>query len=171
MESTVMIANIAFILAILAGVIMTIIGLPGNLIILLTGLLYGYYDHFDKMDYAILVIVLGIFIIAEIIEFVAGVVGAKKEKASKRAMFATFIGTIVGGIWGTAILPVLGSLLGALCGAFIATAVAEYSKTKDLDQAKRVGKSVLKGQIIAIIIKSTAAVSMAIILLYQLNWH
>lgn len=171
MESTVMIANIVFILAILAGVIMTIIGMPGNLIILLAGILYGYYDHFDKMDYAVLVIVLGIFVIAEIIEFIAGLVGAKKEKASKRAMFATFIGTIIGGIWGTAILPVIGSLLGALFGAFIATALAEYSKTKDLDQAKRVGKSVLKGQIIAIVIKSTAAVSMAIILLYQVNWH
>ena len=150
---------------------MTIMGLPGNTLIFLTGLAYGYYDHFEAMDYAILVIVFGIFIIGEMIDFVAGLIGAKKEKASKRAIFATFIGTIIGGIWGTAVLPVIGSLLGALLGAFVATALAEYSKTKDITQAKRVAKSVVKGQIFGILIKATAAVSMAIILGYQLKWQ
>lgn len=62
---------------------MTIMGLPGNTLILLTGLAYGYYDHFDRMDYAVLVIVFGIFIIGEIIEFISGLIGAKKKKHRK----------------------------------------------------------------------------------------
>lgn len=171
MEYTGTIMNIACILFVFGGVIMTIIGLPGNTLILLTGLVYGYYDHFENIDYAILVIVFGIYIIGGIIEFVAGLMSAKKEKASKRAMFALFIGTIVGGIWGTALLPIIGSLLGALLGAFVFTILAEYSKSKDMTQAKKVAKSVVKGQVFGIIIKSAAAISMAILLIYQLKWQ
>lgn len=171
MEYTGTIMNIACILFIFGGIIMTIIGLPGNTLILLSGLAYGYYDHFENIDYAILVIVFGIYIIGEIIEFVAGLMSAKKEKASKRAMLALFIGTIVGGIWGTALLPIIGSLLGALLGAFVFTILAEYSKNKDMTQAKRVAKSVVKGQVFGVIIKSAAAVSMAILLIYQLKWQ
>jgi uncharacterized protein YqgC (DUF456 family) len=170
-EHTVLIINIIFILILLGGVIMTIMGLPGNTVIMLTGLAYGFYDHFKTIDYAILVIVFGIFIIGEVIEFVAGLIGAKKEKASKRAMLAPFIGTIIGGIWGTATLPIIGSLLGALLGVFVTTALAEYSKTKDITQAKRVAKSVVKGQIFSIFIKAATAVSMAIILVYQFKWQ
>lgn len=171
MDYAMLFINIAFILSVLGGVIMAIIGLPGNILILLMGLAYGYFDHFESMDYAILVIVFGVYIIGEVVDFVAGLIGAKKEKASKRAMFATFIGTMLGGIWGTAILPIIGSIIGALVGAFAVTALAEYSKAKDLDQAKRVAKSVVKGQIIGMFIKVATAVSMAILLLYQLKWH
>jgi uncharacterized protein YqgC (DUF456 family) len=171
MDYTVVFINIAFVVSVLGGVFMTIMGLPGNILILLTGLLYGYYDHFENVDYAILVITFGIFIIGEIVEFISGLIGAKKEKASKRAMIATSIGTVVGGLWGTAIVPVIGLILGALVGAFAVAALAEYSKTQDIEQAKRVAKSVVKGQIIGILIKAISAVSMAIILIYQLKWH
>lgn len=77
----------------------------------------------------------------------------------------------MGGIGGTAVLPIIGSLLGALLGAFIVTVLAEYSKTKDLAQARKVAKSVVKGQIFGVIIKSAAAVGMAILLIYQLKWQ
>ena len=166
-----LIANIVFVLVLLSGIVMTLMGLPGNILILLTALAYGYYDHFEMMNYAVLVIVFGLFIIGEIIEFIAGLLGAKRENASKRAMFAPFIGTIIGGIWGTAILPIIGSLLGALVGAFIAAALAEFSKTKDVTRAKRVAQSVIKGQIWGIVIKAMTAVSMTAILIYQLKWQ
>lgn len=171
MEYTVMLINILFSVMIVGGVIMTMVGLPGNVIIVLTGLAYGYYEHFENMDYIALGIVVGVFIISEAIEFWAGLIGAKKEKASKRAVLAAFVGTLLGGIWGTAILPLIGSILGAFVGAFIITALAEYTKTKDKEQAKRVATGVLKGQILGIIVKATAAVGMAIALIYQLKWQ
>jgi uncharacterized protein YqgC (DUF456 family) len=171
MDHIVLIMNIVFILVLLGGVTMTVMGLPGNILIILAGFAYGYYEHFETIDYAILVIIFGIFIVSEIIEFVAGLIGAKKVKASKRAMLAPFIGTILGGVWGTAIFPIIGSLLGALLGAYIITALAEYSKTKDISQAKRVAKSVIKGQIFGVLIKAAAAVSMAILLVCQLKWQ
>lgn len=171
MDHMVLIMNIVFILTLLGGVMMTVMGLPGNILIILAGFAYGYYEHFETIDYAILVIVVIIFVVSEIIEFVAGLIGARKEKASKRAMVAPFIGTILGGVWGTAIFPVIGSLLGALFGAYSITALAEYSKTKDILQAKRVANSVIKGQIFGVLIKAAAAVSMTVLLLYQLKWQ
>lgn len=171
MEYTVVLVNLLFSVMMLGGVAMTMVGLPGNVIIVVTGLAYGYYDHFEHIDYAILAIVIGIFIIGEIVEFGAGLVGAKQGKASKRSMVAAIIGTVVGGIWGTAILPLFGSILGALLGAFVITALAEYTKVKNAEQAKHVAISLLKGQIIGMVFKIAAAVGMAIILIERLQWH
>jgi uncharacterized protein YqgC (DUF456 family) len=171
MEYTAMLINILFSIIILGGVIMTMVGLPGNILIVLIGLAYGYYDGFEHVDYVALGIIVSVFIISEVIEFWAGLIGAKKEKASKRAVLAAFAGTLLGGIWGTAILPLVGSIIGAFLGAFIITALAEYTKTKDKEQAKRVAKGVLKGQILGMIVKATAAVGMAITLIYQLKWQ
>jgi len=171
MEYTEMLTNVLFSIIILAGVILTMVGLPGNVLIVLGGLIYGYYDHFEHVDYRVLAIIIGVFILGELVEFWSGLLGAKKEKASKRAMLAAFLGTVLGGIWGTAILPLIGSILGALCGAFVITAVAEYTKTKNKEQARRVAIGVLKGQIVGMIFKVAAAVGMAIALLYQLKWQ
>ena len=171
MEHAALLVNVLFSVILLGSVIMTIVGLPGNFMIVLTGLAYGYYDHFEHIDYTVLAIVVGILIIGEVIEFGAGVIGAKQGKASKRSMVAAVIGTVIGGIWGTAILPLIGSILGALLGAFTFTALAEYTKMKNVQQAKQVAMSVLKGQIVGMIFKTAAAVGMAIILIDQLQWH
>lgn len=171
MEYTVILINLLFSVIMLGGVAMTIVGLPGNFIIVLTGLIYGYYDHFEHVDYTVLAVVIGVFIISEMIEFGAGLIGAKQGKASKRSMLAAVIGTVVGGIWGTAILPLFGSILGALLGAFVITTLAEYTKVKDAEQAKRVAISILKGQIVGMIFKTAAAVGMAMILIARLQWN
>lgn len=150
---------------------MTMVGLPGNILIVVIGLFYGYYDGFEHVDYVVLVIIAGVFILGEVIEFWAGFIGAKKEKASKRAVAAAFIGTILGGIWGTVILPLIGSILGALCGAFVITAIAEYTKTKNKEKARRVAIGVLKGQIVGMVFKVATAVGMAIALISKLKWQ
>lgn len=171
MEYMLLLINILFGMALVSGVIMTMVGLPGNILIVLGAMAYGYYDHFQHVDYSMLLIIGGVFIVSEIFDFLAGVLGAKKEKASKRAILAAFIGTVAGGIGGTAILPVIGSIGGALLGAFVGAALAEYTKIKDKEQAKRVAIGVLKGQIMGMVIKTTTAIGMVITLLYQMKWH
>ncbi len=162
--------NILFSIIILSGIVMTLIGLPGNVLIVIIGIAYGYYDGFVHINYVMLASIIVAFIISEGIEFIAGVMGAKKEKASKRSMIAAFLGTILGGIGGTFFLPIIGSIAGALVGAFAATALAEYTKEKDKERAKRVAISVVKGQIFGMIIKLTTAIGMAAALLYQVQW-
>lgn len=170
MEYIVVLINILFSVILVGSVIMTMVGLPGNFVIILAAVVYGYYDKFQNVDYGVLVVVGGVFILSEILDFLAGILGAKQEKASKRAILVAVIGTLLGGIGGTAILPIIGSIGGALLGAFIGAGVAEYTKVKDKKQAKRVAMGVVKGQIFGMILKTTTAVGMVIALLYQLKW-
>lgn len=167
----VILINIIVSVILVSGAMMTMVGLPGNMLIVLTGLVYGYYNDFQQVGYFVLGVVGGLFIFSEVLEFLAGTLGAKKEKASKRAIIAAFFGTFAGGIGGTLILPIIGSIAGALVGAFLSAALAEYTKEKDEEQAKRVAIGVLKGQIFGMIVKTTAAVAMVVILMYQLQWH
>jgi len=169
MELGIVIINIVFCVIVVVGVIMTMVGLPGNILIVIAGLSYGYYENFEHMDYDTLAIIVGVYIVSEIIDFGAGIIGAKKEKASKRGMVAAFFGAVFGSILGTMILPLIGTLLGALVGAVLCTIFAEYTKANDIEKAKRVGISVLKGQIVSMIIKVVAAIGMGITLLYQLK--
>lgn len=171
MEWMHIIGNIALIVVLGSGVLMTLVGMPGNWLILGSGIVYAYLTDFLLIDYAVLVIAGGLFVLAELVEAVAGLWGAKREKASGQAMGAAWLGTIVGGLWGTALLPVIGSVAGALAGAFVGALLAEWRKRGDYEQAKRVAHGVVKGQLIGLSIKVIVAVSMAILFIYPLKWH
>ena len=171
MEYIIVLINILFSVVLVGSVLMTIVGLPGNIVIILAAAVYGYYEKFQSIDEKIIGIVSGIFIITEIFEFLAGILGAKKEKASKRALMAAMVGTVLGGIGGTVVLPIIGSIGGALLGAFMGAGAAEYTKEKDKKQARRVAIGAVKGQLLGMILKTTAAIVMVMILLYQVKWH
>ena len=170
MEYIVIVINIVFSLVLVSGIVMTMIGLPGNVLIVIAGIVYAYYDKFQNINYTLVLIIVGIFIASEIFEFIAGIIGAKQKNASQRAVIAACCGSLLGGVGGTMVLPIVGSLIGALAGAFISAAVAEYSRVKDKEQAKRVAIGVVKGQIIGMIIKTTTGICMVILLLHQLKW-
>lgn len=160
------IASIVF----LVGIGLTLINLPGNILILLLALGYAVYDGFVHITFQTLFIVFALFIAGELAEFIAGAVGAKKEKASVRAMMAAVIGAIIGGIIGTGLLPVIGSVLGAMAGAYGASYAAEYSKVGDAEHARRVGISVMKGQAVGMIFKIVMAVGMAALIIVKMPW-
>jgi len=170
MEYTALFVNIFVAAILLGGIGLTVLGLPGNVLIFLVALGYGYYEHFVHLNYTILLILFGALVVGEIIEFVAGALGAKKEQASKGAIVAAFLGTIAGGIIGTGVLPFIGSISGAILGAFAASYLAEYIKTSDTGRAGRVAQSVIKGQIIGIIVKFAIAITMVIVVLSKIPW-
>lgn len=68
--------------------------------------------------------------LGEVLEFFAGVLGAKKGGASKRGMWGSLIGGIAGAIIFTFVLvviPVIGSLIGAVIGTFVGAVIGELS--------------------------------------------
>jgi uncharacterized protein YqgC (DUF456 family) len=158
------------IVLLLAGMGLTALGLPGNLLIFVTALAYGYYDGFVHIGYTFLFNLLGILLLGELVEFIAGAYGAKRERASKRATVAAVFGAILGGIVGTGLLPVIGSLLGAMCGSFIVSFVAEYTKTGDMEKSQRVAKSVMTGQMIGMIVKFAIGIGMLVAVISQMPW-
>lgn len=171
MEITGLMLNVIVILLLLGGIGFTLIGLPGNVLIFLTALGYGYLEGFVHMNYQTLLLLLAALILGELVESFAGAVGAKKEKASFRAIIAAFFGGIIGGIIGTGILPVVGSIGGAILGGFAGSYLAEYTKHQDLDKAGRVAQSVIKAQLIGLVIKFAIAITMIIYILVHLPWR
>lgn len=155
----------------ITGFFLTVVSLPGNLFLFIIALLYGCYEGFQQFNLTVLATLFGMLVFGEVVEFAAGVVSARKEKASKRAMFAAVIGAVLGGVTGTAILPVIGSVLGASLGAFLASYVAEYTKQTDLAKAGRVAKSVLVGHVVGMLIKIAVGVGMIIVMGSHLPWH
>jgi uncharacterized protein YqgC (DUF456 family) len=161
-------ANIILAAALIFGIVLTLIGLPGNFLILTAAVIYGWQEDFSHLNYAWLFLLAGMWGGGEVIEFVAGIMGAKKQQASRWAMLAAIIGSIAGGILGTGILPVLGTLLGVILGGFMASFSVEYFYTRNKLKAQQVAIGVMKGQITGMLIKLIIAVGMSVAILYKL---
>lgn len=163
--------NIVMLVILLGGFLLTVIGLPGNWLIFFTALGYGFYYDFTGFTVNLVLLLLGLLLVGEIVEFIAGALGARKQKASTLATVAAFIGGITGAVAGTAVLPIIGSLLGAFAGAFGASYLAEYLITGNRDQSHRVAKSVLIGQVAGMVVKMAIAIAMAITIAVHLIWN
>ena len=72
MDGFLIIANIIFIILLLISSLLTIISLPGNILLLISMLLYGLYDNFIHLTYYDILIVVVLLIIGEVIEFING---------------------------------------------------------------------------------------------------
>jgi uncharacterized protein YqgC (DUF456 family) len=104
---------------------MIVVGVLGTVVPLLPGvglvfggiLLAAWIDDFARIP-GWLVIVLGVMTaIAWLVEYVAGVAGAKRAGASKQALVGAMIGTIAGiftGLWGLLFMPLVGAAIGEL---------------------------------------------------------
>ncbi len=116
------------ILAGLAGAVVPV--LPGVPLVFAGMLLAAWADHYQHIG-AVTLTILGVLSIAALlIDFVAGLLGAKRVGASKRALWGAAIGTVIGLFFG---LP------GLLLGTFVGAVVGELSAGGKLNKATRVG--------------------------------
>ena len=113
--------------------LLVVVGLPGGWIMLGLAGAIEYCDQYylssdtgapETFGWWVLGTCLGLMLLGEVIEFVAGVAGAKKGGASRRGM----IGSLIGGIVGVfvfaplfSIVPIIGTIFGALLGALLGT--------------------------------------------------
>ncbi|MHC4218959.1 MAG: DUF456 domain-containing protein [Planctomycetota bacterium] len=111
--------------------VLVVIQLPGAWILLGIAGLIEWLDHYylpegDRQTFGwwVLGVCLALLTIGEIIEFVAGALGAKKGGSSRRGMWGALIGGIVGAFVFMplfSIVPFVGTLFGALLGAVLGT--------------------------------------------------
>jgi uncharacterized protein YqgC (DUF456 family) len=154
-------------LAMLAGLVITPLGLPGNWLILGCGVIYGFVTQWTKFEWPFIVLLLAAAVIGEIIEAVSSALGAKKFGASTGGTIAAIVGSIVGLILGTSLFPVIGSLMGAFAGAFLGAYLYEYIKLRDRDQAMRAGMGAFLGRTAATVVKEIIGVVMVGLIVYQ----
>ena len=131
-----------FIFVAVAGLISNVFGLPGNFIILADSLLFGWYDGFNEVSVKILIILLGLALLGELVEFIVGVLGAKKYKSSNKAIVGSIVFGIIGGILGIPFFLGIGAVIGAFIGAFVGAFLVEFFLEKKVDRAMKSGWSI-----------------------------
>lgn len=118
----------ALILIGLAGAVVPI--LPGVPLVFAGMLLAAWADHFQHVGGWTLTLLGVLGVLALLIDFVAGLFGARRVGASTRALWGASLGTLVGLFFG---LP------GLLLGPFAGAVAGELSVGSQVEKAAKVG--------------------------------
>jgi hypothetical protein len=116
---------------IIAGFVGAVLpALPGVPLVFGGMLLAAWADHFQHVGVVTLTVLGVLCVIALLIDFVAGILGAKRVGASPRALWGATLGTLVGLFFG---IP------GLLLGPFVGAVAGELTAGSKVDHATRVG--------------------------------
>lgn len=150
--------------ALLGGLVLVPLGLPGLWIMLGAGLVFWIALPAGGIGVVSFGIAAALVVLAEVLEF--GISGryARRYGGSRRASWGAIIGGVVGAIVGVPV-PILGSLAGAMLGAFVGAFAAELSVRRDIrSNPTRVATGALVGRTVAAATKSALGVLVAIVL-------
>jgi len=139
-------------------------GLPGTFVIVLAAFVYAWATAFTTVGWSTIAWLFVLACVGEGIELFAGAAGAAGERPSRRVSGAALLGGFVGGLIGTPLLFGIGSLLGALAGAFAGAALAVASEGGSMRTSLRVGFAALRGRLLGFVLKAAIAVVMVVVL-------
>lgn len=136
----------ALIVAGLAGTVLPV--LPGTVLVWGGIVLGAWIDDFQRVGTTTLTVVTVLAALAWALDYVAGLLGARKAGASRQALLGAAIGTVVGlfmGVVGVLFMPLVGAALG------------EYLAQKDETRAVRVGVATWVGIMLGLMAKVVLA--------------
>lgn len=147
---------------IVIGVIGTVLpALPGVVFVFAGILLGAWIDDFTVVSIGTVVACGVITLIAWGVEYVAGIMGAKKVGASRQAVIGSLIGTVAGvfsGLWGLLFMPLAGAAIG------------QYIYDRDLIRAGNVGIATWLGMVAGMLAKIALSFLMIGIFVAALIW-
>ena len=126
----------------LAGTVLPL--LPGTLLVWGGILLGAWIDDFARVGTTTVVIVTVLAVLAWSLDYVAGLLGARRVGASKKALLGAAVGTVAGLFMG---------LVGVLFMPLVGAAIGEYVVQKDQRHAVRVGVATWVGIMVGLIAK------------------
>ncbi len=143
----------------LCGIIVPV--LPDTILIFVGALIYAFFTKFQDITLTTIIILAGLTIVTNLLDWLGTIYGAKKFGATKYGI----IGAVIGGIVGFIVL----SLIGLMIFAVIGTILAEiYFAKKEQKDAIRAGIGTLIGIIASSVIKAIIAVAMIVIFILDL---
>ena len=92
------------------------LGLGGNFIIIGLAAVHALATGFDPITWKLLLVLLGIALVGEGIEFVVGTFYLAKQGATKAGVVGAFIGGLLGAALGNSVVPVVGAVSGSIRG-------------------------------------------------------
>jgi uncharacterized protein YqgC (DUF456 family) len=147
------------------GLFLNILGLPGLWLNVAAVAAYAWITGFDGyVGWASLGTLIGLAVVAEIIEFVAGGAGAKSAGGTRRAMLGGIIGAMIGGVFLSLLpIPIVSTIVGACLGAFLGASAVELAIYRNPARAMRVGTGAAKGRFWGIVYKSAVGCLMFVL--------
>ncbi len=143
MEITLLwILSVILILLGLAGTVLPV--LPGTLLVWGGIVLGAWIDDFARVGMTTVLVITVLAVLAWALDYVAGLLGAKKAGASKLALLGAAVGTVLGlfmGLVGVFFMPLVGA------------AVGEYLARRDQARAVKVGVATWVGIMLGLIAK------------------
>ncbi len=166
------------VIIILAGWLMTVLGMPGNWLMVLVVVGYVFVVPEEStlaVGWPVAIAVGLLAAVGELLEFLAGAMGVAKAGGSKRGAVLAMVGSIVGGIAGLFIgipIPIVGSLIAALLfagmGALAGAMLGEAWYGRDLDESWQVGKAAFWGRLLGTLAKSIVGAVMVVVVVVAL---
>jgi len=143
------------------------LGLGGNFIILGLALVYALVTGFSTLGWTLLLILAGIAVVGEVLEFFIGTFFAAGRGATRSGIVGAFVGGLAGAALGNSAVPVIGAVLGAFLGAFLGAVAGEYRHQKKLDSSLRIGAWSFLGRLVAIGVKHLCGMVMVFLILQR----
>jgi uncharacterized protein YqgC (DUF456 family) len=143
------ILSIALIVVGLAGTVLP--ALPGTLFVLGGIVLGAWIDGFTRVGGVTVTVVTMLALLAWVLDYVAGLLGAKKAGASRLAIVGAALGTVAGLFMG---------LIGVFFMPLVGAAIGEYIAQKDHARAAHVGIATWLGIMAGMVAKVVIAFMM-----------
>jgi uncharacterized protein YqgC (DUF456 family) len=138
--------SVLLILVGLAGAVLP--ALPGTVLVLAGIVLGAWIDDFARGGTAPLVVVAVLAVLSWVLDYVAGLLGARRAGASREALIGAALGTVAGVFMG---------LVGVLFMPFVGAVVGEYVARRDHGGAVRVGTATWLGIMVGMLAKVVLA--------------
>ena len=131
----ILIISLLIMLGGLSGIVFPVI--PSTPMIWLGVFIYAVCDGFESINWPLLLIFAVLTIISLVLDYLGGIIGAKKYGATKWGM----IGSVIGGIGGF----FMGGIIGLIFGPFFGAVLLELIFDKDITGAFKSGVGTLVG--------------------------
>ena len=120
--------------------------------------IWAWLGEFVLISFTELMVILGILILLEIMEFTLSGLAAKYTGAEKRSAFLAIVGGILGTIILGSLFFIVGALVGLLMGSYLGAYWGEQQAGKSSAEAKKAALGALIGSVAGKVLKSAATI-------------
>ena len=162
------------IVALLVAWLLTVLGMPGNWLMVAAASLYAWLvpeDAATAIGWAVVLTVAILAVVGELLEALAGFLGAAKAGGSRRSAVLALLGSMVGGMVGIAVglpIPLVGPLAAAVLaaglGALLGAIAGELWKGRKMGKSWQVGKGAFWGRLLGTLAKALIGSIMLVVL-------
>ncbi|MEM9083057.1 MAG: DUF456 domain-containing protein [Planctomycetota bacterium] len=159
--------------------LLAVIGLPGTWLMITAVLVIEWFEP-ERFTWTTIGVLIGLAVLAEVLEFLSGAIGTAKAGGSKRAALGATVGGLAGAIVGSPIFPIIGTIIGSILGAGAGAILLESTKrsvparnemqeeesaragTSPIRRLRRVGAGAAVGRTLSILIKGATGLAMTL---------